>query len=449
MTTTTRSRSKLLHQIRQPIERFMHAEASSGILLAVCSVLALVAANTSLADRYFAFLHLTFTAGMGTLSFSTTLLHGINDGLMVVFFFIVGLEIKRELIVGELSTRKKASLPVVGALGGMIMPALLYSILNAGGSGAKGWGIPTATDIAFAVGVVVILGKRVPAELKIFLTALAIADDIGAVLVIAVFYTEALHFTMLAIACSIVIIIFIANRQGVRNLLFYTVSGLVLWIVVLQSGIHATIAGVVLAFVIPVRQRIFAEEFVSTAQGLIDEFLVQTRHKAQILANQKAQSAVRELELACEAVQTPSLRFENNIHTAVAFIIMPLFAFANAGVRFVDSSMPFSEVLLHPVTLGIILGLVFGKPLGITLFCWLGEKLGIVERPAGVSWRDMIAIGCLAGIGFTMSLFVESLAFTDVQLINAGKIGILSASFIAAFAGYLFFTFGIQNNRPS
>jgi NhaA family Na+:H+ antiporter len=429
---------RILIKIKRPLEKFIHAETSSGILLLICAVAALVSANSALKEAYHHFWETSFSIGFGSVVMTEPLHYWINDGLMVIFFLVVGLEIKRELLVGELSSVKKASLPVIAALGGMIVPAVLYASLNVGTPGERGWGIPMATDIAFALGVVALLGKRVPFVLKVFLTALAIADDLGAVLVIAVFYTSEIHLTMLMAAGGVFLFALAANVLGVRGITFYVIVGVFLWFFMLKSGVHATIAGILLAMAIPAKQRINADDFSEKARVLVDEFTRETQKSASILANQQAQCAVRDLEQACENVQTPLSRFENNLHTSVAFLIMPIFALANAGVSL---SGNLSEVFTHPTTLGVILGLVVGKPLGITLFCWLACRLKLSALPEGVRWRQIAALGCLAGIGFTMSLFVQGLAFTDPALSTEAKIGIFSASACAGLMGYFWLRF--------
>ncbi len=430
--------SRILTRLQQPIEAFIHAETSSGLLLLGCAVIALVCANSPLAEVYHHFWETPISFGIGNTALAKPLHHWINDGLMVLFFFVVGLEIKRELLVGELSSLKKAALPVVAALGGMLVPASVYAVFNAGTRGSAGWGIPMATDIAFALGVVALMGKRVPFALKVFLTALAIADDIGAVLVIAIFYTNSLNLTMLVFSGLLTAIAVVGNRLGVRSILFYLILGVLLWLCVMQSGIHATIAGVVLAMTVPARQRINADEFAEKARGYLHEFTRQTYESTNIMANLAAQTAVRDLEAACEHVQTPLSRFETNLHTSVAFLIMPLFALANAGVDVRGGS--FVDALTHPSALGIALGLVLGKPIGIVIFAWLAVKLKMAALPENVRWREVWAIGCLGGIGFTMSLFVQNLAFPNEPTLEPiAKIGIFSGSILAGLCGYAMF----------
>ncbi|TAE29140.1 MAG: Na+/H+ antiporter NhaA [Candidatus Kapaibacterium sp.] len=434
-----------LQTLLQPIEQFITNEASSGLLLLLCSAIALLWANSAGGETYLHVWETPVSIGLGNSILVKSLHHWINDGLMVIFFFVVGLEIKRELLVGELSSMKKAALPVIAALGGMIVPASVYALFNAGGRGATGWGIPMATDIAFALGVVALMGSRVPFVLKVFLTALAIADDLGAVLVIALFYTNSLNITMLGVAAALTVLAFLGNHFGIRSILFYLAVGILLWWCVMQSGIHATIAGAVLAMAVPAKERINAEEFVNEAEGLIREFAHETREKTRVLANQAAQSAVKQLEVICEEVQTPLSRFESNLHTSVAFVIMPLFALANAGVQMAGKGI--CEALFSSVSVGIALGLFLGKPLGIVLFAWLACKLNLASLPENVSWRELIAISCLGGIGFTMSLFVENLAFANnPTLETSAKLGIFCGSILSGLLGYLLFR--IRSKTP-
>ena len=379
-------RSSVIRRIRAPFEKFTQVEASSSIVLLVCTVLALVAGNSSFADGYNHFLN-------NERAFSFSFAHFINDGLMTVFFFVVGLEIKRELLTGELSSFKKASLPIIGAIGGMIVPALIFLMFNRSTPTAGGWGIPMATDIAFAVGVVSLLGKRVHPALKVFLMALAIVDDIGAVLVIALFYTATINWTMLLIAFGLIGLLIAANIKGVHSLWFYSGFGILVWLLFLQTGVHATIAGVLVAFSVP----------------------------ASIGDNQKAESTLS--------------RFENGLHGFVAFAIMPLFALANAGVSIFGGSF---ATIIDPLPLGIFLGLLVGKPVGITLFAWLGSKLNITSLPSNVAWADLFLISILGGIGFTMSLFITNLAFTDESVIDMAKLGVLLGSLVSGLLGYIF-----------
>jgi Na+:H+ antiporter, NhaA family len=442
-------RTPILVLVR-PFQEFAARETSGGILLLACTLVALVWANSPWAHQYTALWHTRFTVGFGNFTLSKELHFWVNDALMAVFFFVVGLEIKRQLLAGELASRHQAALPILAALGGVLVPALLYSTINAGGDAARGWGIPMATDIAFAIGVMALLGDRVPLGLKVFLTALAIADDIMAVLVIAVFYTEMLAWTALGIAAVCLLLALAANRLGVRHTLPYALIGSVLWITVLQSGVHATIAGVLLAFMIPSRTAINQRDFLQHGRAVLDHFeLASQTEPFHILRDIEQQTAVEALEDACEKVQPPLHRMEQGLHPWVTFVIMPLFALANAGIPL---SGQLAKALIEPVTLGVAIGLVLGKPVGITLASWVAVRAGWASLPDNVSWMHIHGAGWLAGIGFTMSLFMTGLAFTDDAQLTAAKLGILTGSFCAGAVGSLILARSyarrkISNNR--
>ncbi len=423
-----------IEKILKPFQEFLNLEASGGILLLIATLAALLWANLPFSDSYFQLWHTHINIGIGNYTLDYSLHHWINDGLMAIFFFVVGLEIKREFLVGELSSAKQAALPVAAALGGMLFPALFYFLLNPSGNAASGWGIPMATDIAFVIGIMALLGKSIPVSLKIFVTALAIADDIGAVLVIAFFYTSQISIISLAIAAVFLILLILSNKLGVRNLLVYTLLGLGLWLAFLMSGIHATVAGVVLAFTIPAFSRINTTEFLSDSKGLITKFENAGEEGPNVLSNEDRQSIVQALEGNCEKIMTPLQRFEHGLNPWVSYFIMPVFAFANAGVPL---SNDFFTELLSPISLGIILGLFLGKQLGIYLFTRIAIALKIASKPAGVNWKQIYGAGILAGIGFTMSLFITNLAFIDEALINTAKVGIITASLISGIVGFI------------
>jgi NhaA family Na+:H+ antiporter len=417
----------------RPFQEFAGRETSGGVLLLACTIAALIWANSPWAHFYTALWRTPFTVGLGSFHLSHELHFWVNDALMAVFFFVVGLEIKRELLAGELASPRQAALPILAALGGVVVPALLYTLLNANGPGARGWGIPMATDIAFAIGVMALLGNRVPLGLKVFLTALAIVDDIAAVLVIAVFYTASLAWGALGLAALCLVLALAANRLGVRHPLPYLLIGAVLWMTVLQSGVHATIAGVLLAFTIPSRTAINQREFLGYGRVILDHFeRAAETEPFDILSDIEQQTAVEALEDACEKVQPPLHRLESAFHPWVTFLIMPLFALANAGVSFAGD---LGKVLAQPITLGVMLGLVFGKPIGVTLASWLAVRLGLASLPENVSWKHIHGAGWLAGIGFTMSLFMTGLAFTSEVHLTAAKLGILIASLCAGIVG--------------
>ncbi len=423
-----------IEKLTYPIQEFLHKEASGGILLIIATVIALAWANSPFAESYHHLWHTYINIDIGGVGLNYSLHHWINDGLMVIFFFVVGLEIKRELLVGELSSAKKAALPIAAALGGMIFPALIYTIFNLGSESASGWGIPMATDIAFVVGILALLGNRVPLSLKIFILALAIVDDLGAVLVIAIFYTSNISLTSLMIAGGLIILLIAMNRLGVRNLLVYTLVGVALWLAFLKSGVHATVAGVLLAFTIPVSSRINTQKFKNETENLIKEFDNAGEHGEDVLTNSERLSIVDKIENNCEKILTPLQRFEHGLHPWVSFFIMPVFALANAGVT-IGSGL--TSALIHPVSIGIILGLFLGKQIGIFGFSYLAVKLKLASEPEGVSWKKIYAAAILAGIGFTMSLFIANLAFTSPELLDTAKVGILSGSLISGIVGFI------------
>ncbi len=424
----------------RPFQQFIRLEAAGGILLLICAVVALVWANSPYADQYFALWSTITTVGMGEFEISKPLLLWINDGLMAIFFFVVGLEIKREILTGELSSPKNAALALAAAVGGMVVPALLYAAVNWGGAGISGWGIPMATDIAFALGVLALLGKRAPLALKVFLTALAIVDDLGAVLVIALFYTAKVKVGFLVMGGVVLLALILVNRFGVRRTSVYVVLGLLLWIAFLKSGVHATIAGVLLALTIPARRVIDGQSFVERGRALLDQFSTGLE-PGRVNPTSSQMDALHAIEDAAEKLDTPLHRMEHALHGWVAFFIMPVFALANAGVALGGGGAGLGS----PVTLGIIVGLFFGKQIGVTLFAWLAVRLGIAQLPLGVSWRQVYAVSFLCGIGFTMSLFIANLAFDDAALLDGAKIGILVASVISGVIGFVVLRTGSTN----
>jgi len=421
-----------IDRILSPFQEFFQREASSGILLIIATILALVWANSPWADSYQALWHTKVSFEFGSFSLSKDLLHWINDGLMAVFFFVVGLEIKREVVVGELASPRKAILPIVAAIGGMVIPAGIFLLFNPSGPAQAGWGIPMATDIAFALGVLSLLGKRVPLSLKIFLTAVAIVDDLGAVLVIALFYTSNIVWLSLIIGGVVLVILIIISRLGVRSPLVYAILGIVLWVAFLKSGVHATIAGVLLALTIPVRTRINTEEFVSNATYFVEKFRIHGETGESVLTNKNQRASLQAIEDAAEQAQTPLQRLEHNLHPWVSYFVMPVFALANAGIVIKGD---FLSAFAQPVTLGVMAGLIFGKQIGIFGASFLAVKFGWSDLPAGMTWTRLYGLSWLAGIGFTMSLFIAGLAFGESEFIAMSKAGILVASLIAGIVG--------------
>jgi NhaA family Na+:H+ antiporter len=412
--------------------RFVHSEVTGSILLLACTLLALAWANSPWSESYLHLLHFQVGFEVGDTHHTMSLHHWINDFLMAIFFFVVGLEIKREMVVGRLSTFDKAILPVAAALGGMIVPALLFFLLNSSGEASRGWGVPMATDIAFALGVLSLFGKRVPIGLKVFLTALAIADDLGAVLVIAIFYTSDLHLAELALAAGFLVLIFLAQRFGVRSPVVYLVLAIGVWIDVLFSGVHATVAGVLLAMLMPVKAVRDPEHFLSVVREKWEALRESDLTRDSMIHDRSQLDAISNLRRAAQDMQPAGLLFEERLHPFVVFFILPLFAFFNAGVR-IEGSV--TETLTRSVSLGVILGLVLGKQIGITLFSWLAVRSGRAALPEGVDWGDLYGAACLGGVGFTMSLFIAELAFETPLLGAEAKLGILSASLIAAIWG--------------
>lgn len=408
----------------RPFVRFLHIESASGVILLLCTVAALILANSPWAEAYHDFWHTHLYLGWGEWQLDMSLAHWINDALMTIFFFVVGLEIKRELVDGELREWQKASLPVAAALGGMVAPALIYYSLRAGQEGESGWGIPMATDIAFVVGFLALLGRRVPLGLKIMLLALAIVDDIGAVLVIAVFYSSDISLTALILAVVGFGVTVFFNRIGVRRVTVYVIVGALIWLAVLRSGVHPTVAGVLLGLLTP------ASAWIGN-QGLLEIVAAayeRLKHSPDWPDAPDRTMLLSELGTAARENASPLERLELGLHPWVAFGIMPLFALANAGVTVAP------EQITSPVSLAVAAGLVIGKPLGIVFFSWLAVQTGLARLPAGITWRAMVGAGCLAGIGFTMSLFIAGLAL-EGSLLEAGKLGTLLGSTISAILG--------------
>jgi NhaA family Na+:H+ antiporter len=413
---------------------FVHSEVAGSMLLLACTIAALVLANSPWAGAYDDLLHTAVGVSWGDLSFTLSLHHWINDGLMVIFFFVVGLEVKRELVVGELSSFDKASLPVAAALGGMVVPALIYVVVNAGGPGARGWGVPMATDIAFALGVLAIFGRRVPIGLKVFLTALAIADDMGAVAVIALFYTDTIRVVALVVAAVFLAALFAAIRLRVRRFGFLLILIVGVWLAIFASGVHATIAGILLALVVPVRPVVDPRTFIAQAEGVLEKVKSRQESGSCIVTDREQLEAMEFVHTGSHDALPAGLMLEHALHPVQVWLILPLFALANAGVALGGDV---AAVLSSPLSLGIIVGLVLGKPLGITAMSWLVVRAGKGMLPDGVTWAQVAGAGCLAGIGFTMSLFISELAFGDPELVTAAKIGILAASLMSGIVGWV------------
>jgi len=423
-------------RILTPFDEFIHRQTTSGLLLMGTAIVAMLLANSFLSDAYLHFIHTPLSIRIGTWSIDMTLHHWVNDGLMALFFFVVGMELKREMLVGELSDLRQAALPIIAAIGGMVVPALIYLSFNHDGDAMRGWGIPMATDIAFAVGVLVLLAGRVPKALITFLVALAIADDLGAVLVIAVFYTHELALDWVALSIVLVLLMVVLNYAGVRRVLPYFILAVLLWYGLLQSGVHATLAGVLGAFSVPARSKLDPALFSMNIKALLACF--DASHKkdgGNIMTNEKLYSVAQQLEDGVRGVQTPLQRLEHEWHLPVAFLVIPVFALFNAGIPLAFGSM--TETLVHPVMLGVFLGLLLGKFIGITGACWLALKLGIGQLPSGTRFSQLAAVSVLGGIGFTMSIFIAELGFADqTEYLLMAKTGVLAASVLAGMVGF-------------
>lgn len=431
------NRVRSADHIFQSTQAFFKRTASSSLLLLLATLVALVWANSRFGDGYFNLWHTDLTISLGSVALTQSLLHWINDGFMAIFFFTVGLEIKRELLVGELASLRKALLPAVAAVGGMLVPAAIYLVFNTGTEASRGWGVPMATDIAFSLGAIAVFGKRLPLGIRVFLSAFAIADDLGAVFVIALFYTQDIVVHLLLISLLIVAGLAVANLLWIRWAPLYGLLGVGLWLAILGSGVHATVAGIVVALFIPARARYDTDHFVRKVDEIMDRFQCQDQSCGHtILLNREHQEAVHDLELACEAVETPLQRLEHDLSSLVTFGIIPLFALANAGLRLSDLNL--GAAASHPVTLGVTLGLFLGKPLGITVFSYIGVRLGMANLPKGVRWPHILGAGMLGGIGFTMSLFISTLSFQASGPADYSKLGILIGSFLSAIVGLVY-----------
>jgi len=441
---------RTLKRTLTPIEEFLHRESSSGIVLMIGVAAALFIANSRFYPAYDHFLHMKFTIGTADFSISHSIHHWINDGLMALFFFVIGLEVKREILIGELSNLRQAILPIGAALGGMVVPAGFYLVFNQTGAAAHGWGIPMATDIAFAVGIVALLGSRVPHSLVAMLLALAIVDDIGAVLVIALFYTDTIHTGALLYAALCLVLLIVVNMMGIRKPLPYAVLGILLWLAMMKSGVHATLAGVLAAFTVPARSSCNPDQFSSTISYLAEDFKAQigqsgASSELAVLRNSRKQGILQSIENNVHYMESPLQRMEHALHGWVSFLVIPVFALANAGIPIDFSRL--DDILLHPVTIGIMAGLLFGKVLGVGLCSWIIIKFRLSGLPRGVSLTQIVGIGFLAGVGFTMSIFIGSLAFaTHPELLLNAKIGIVFASLVAGITGYVWLFIATENS---
>ncbi len=438
-------RQEPIDRVLFPVIRFTRRESAPGVVLVIAVIIALLWANFGSAS-YQKILATDFTIGFTGRSLTKSIHDWVNDGLMTIFFFSVGLDIKQEIMHGELSSIKKATLPIVAALGGMVLPALIFTLFNHGGEGSRGWGIPMSTDIAFAVGLISFVSKQVPASLKVFLTALAVVDDLGAVLVIAIFYTQDIIVIELGIALLFMAVMFLANYLGIRRHRFYFIVGILgLWYAVLQSGVHATLAGVLAAIAIPTRTRFSEDEFVQKLRALTDEFAQSQNDDSTFISNQQ-NDIIGKIDKVSELAQTPLQRFAYYLSPLVSYVIMPVFALANAGVVIEGNLL---SIIAQPVCYGIIVALLVGKFIGIYSFSRATVALGAGQMPANSSWSQLAGIAIFGGIGFTMSLFITELAFQDETLIRDAKIGVLIASLLASVIAILYFKVFLRDTQGS
>ncbi|GAA4427584.1 sodium/proton antiporter NhaA [Pontibacter saemangeumensis] len=433
---------QLVKRILYPLQEFIKAEAFSGILLMLVTLAAIAWANSPWSETYDAVWNTPLTIAFGEYGLTKATILWINDGLMAIFFFVVGLEIKREMLMGELASFRTAAFPVVAALGGMLVPAGIYAAFNYNTAGLSGWGIPMATDIAFALGILTLLGNRVPLSLKLFLVAFAIVDDIGAVLVIALFYTAQVDYLMLWVAMLVFGILLVLSAVRVNNIWIYVFLGVIMWFAFLKSGVHATVAGILLATTIPIRSKITDEDFISTTDTILGELqafhYTRTGEDDEQPEEENFQAAVHTLENNCEEALSPLHRLEHSLHPWVAYFIMPVFALANAGI-YIDANL--TTGFFNAMSWGIILGLIIGKPVGILLFTSFAAFTGLVSKPDSFNWPQLIGAGLLGGIGFTMSIFIGNLAFAASPFLAQAKLAILLTSVTAGAAAYLLLRF--------
>ena len=415
-----------------PFQKFIKIESFSGILLLLSTILALVWANSPFGDSYRELWQYDIGIITETFEFQKPLILWINDGLMAVFFFLIGLEIKRELMIGELNTPKKIAFPLVGAIGGMLVPVVFFLLLNQNPETTKGWGIPMATDIAFSLAVLNVLGKRVPLSLKIFLTAFAIVDDIGAVLVIALFYSGSINMTLLLIALALLAGLYVFSYKGFYSPFIMFIFGTIIWFLFLQAGLHPTVAGILMAFSVPIRQKIDTSTFLEQLENVYNDIKTSSILQTPILSNEQIEN-IDDLQDWTAKFQSPLQKLERSLHSWVAYFVIPIFALANAGVL-IDSSMDLDTALV----INIIICLILGKGIGVSSLVMLAKRFKIIEVPGDITFKDILGVSFLAGIGFTMAIFIASLAFASTpEYIDSAKVGILIASFISAIIGYL------------
>lgn len=433
-----RKRRVVARTIARPFEKFFERISGGGILLMFVTLAALLWANSPLQGYYNLVWDHDLFFGLSGYALHHSVLHWINDGLMVIFFFVVGLEIKREFIAGELSSFRQAIFPILAAVGGMLVPIALFTVFGLSGEASKGWGIPMATDIAFSLAVLGLLGSRVPLSLKVFLTALAIVDDLGAILVIALFYSHQIYWSYLLIAFGLLLVLVLANYFDVQIIHLYTGIGFLIWFLFLKSGIHPTIAGVLIAFTIPARPKVKINQFIPKIKWRLRKFRGLPEDDTDFVLSNEQLSAIDHIEELVKEVQSPLQMIEHHLSGMVNYLILPLFALANAGVTILaqDAGKNGESAVFTSLSLIVALSLIFGKAIGISLFSWLAVKFKIATKPKNVPWMAFIGLGLLGGIGFTMSLFIANLAFQDSALLDQAKIGIFFGSIVSGLAGY-------------
>jgi NhaA family Na+:H+ antiporter len=440
-----KGRPNQILRVVKPFREFMQLEASGGLVLLLCVIIALIISNLPFGENYLLLWQTEVGVTAGSFIIQHPLVFWVNDFLMVLFFFLIGLEIKREVMIGDLSSRENAIAPVIGAFGGMIVPALIFLAMNPPGtSGSNAWAIPVATDIAITLGILTMFGKKIPTSLKIFITTLAIADDIGGVLIIAINYSHGISIINLEIAVLVFVLLLFLNRLGIRHILPYALLGVVLWFEFLLSGVHPTIAGILIALSIPATTKINVQEFQDISSELVRRLQAATQSNQDEVDLSFLLSTSRTLEVACRDVETPLQQAEHALTKWLAFVIVPVFALANAGITFRSIQ---GSLFVNPVIIGIILGLVVGKPLGVILALWIGIKCRIINLPEGVSWELMLSTAFLTGIGFTISTFIASLAIPDLELLAAAKGAILIASLISGVLGFIALRFIIRKRE--
>ena len=435
ITEAIRQPAYIVRAVRGPIQSFIHTEEVGALFLLGAAALAMAWVNSPWSESYFNFWHIDVSFDIHIFAISKDLRHLVNDGLMAIFFFVVGLEIKRELLHGELSTVRKAALPAIAAVGGMAMPAAVYLLFNGLDETAVGWGIPMATDIAFALGVLALLGKRIPTELRVFLLGVAVVDDVGAITVIAVFYTDSIHWLELGLGIAVFAAIALCVRVGIRSLGFYLMMCFLLWLLFLESGVHATLTGVLVAAIVPSRPDIRSKDYAAAVESLLHDYKVAKANDD----DDRAEMIVEQVEKLSSGAEGPLERLSSIVHPWVSFAVLPIFALANAGIVFNMDIL--AGAVASPVTLGVAMALLVGNPIGIFGLTWLAVRLGVGQLPASVTLWHVLSVGFLAGIGFTVSIFVSGIAFDDTQLVDEAKIGIFGASLIAGIVGYLMLRF--------